>query len=345
MYQSKNGSGWVQSRVRYGNAVYTYEPRFKDGSFREAVIAGTGRIMTFEFQTPYVIAATPADDSVWGIYKDGCKNGLVVNGETTGPVEVSTDRGATWFDAGPLDEELDLTDQVKGHQQYWIRFSGLKNPKLRMTTICQVNMAVLPRLTDGENRIHYQASGRALTSAGPNLDQAKAQVIEGSMDSSKVVLELKSPRSEKIIGVYAASWNQSGAPPRDCRYQIEMSRDGGSSWSPVVKDAQILRRGSEPGDFWSQSFTYGGIEFPPVDGPMQIRFSNDGGRKYRKVEAHLVYEVAKPSPVTVTFGWTNGGGNVQTTSHRYAKGSLNANWTFDAGEKVETRWVEMSCTD
>ena len=58
--------------------------------------------MTFEFYTPYVIAATPPNDKPWGIYDAGGKNGLVLHGKATCPVKLSVDQGKTWHDAGTL---------------------------------------------------------------------------------------------------------------------------------------------------------------------------------------------------------------------------------------------------
>jgi hypothetical protein len=80
--------------------------------------------VTFTFTTPYIIAATPPDDSAWGIYSDGCRNGLVLGGRADCPVAVSTDRGATWQDCGPFRDGMDLTDRVKGHRQYLLRLGA-----------------------------------------------------------------------------------------------------------------------------------------------------------------------------------------------------------------------------
>ena len=49
-----------------------------------------------------------------------------------------------------------------------------------------------------------------------------------------------------------------------------------------------------------------------------MRFSNDGRKTYRKVEAHLAYEVVDPSPTQVTFGWKSAAGDLQTATHAYA---------------------------
>src|SRR3954447_13000534 len=98
MYQSKNGTGYKEGQVRYANAVYTYTPDFATGGYKEGVVDEAADHVTFEFYTPYVIGATPADDSKWGVYKDGGKNSLVLHGKAACPVQVSTDGGKTWQD-------------------------------------------------------------------------------------------------------------------------------------------------------------------------------------------------------------------------------------------------------
>lgn len=344
MFEAERDAGHHDGQARYGNAVYIYRPNFADGSYREALVNETDDSVTLEFSTPYVIAATPPVTSDWGIYQQGCRNGLTMTGIDGIKTEVSTDRGVSW---GISDTANDLTDLVKGHQQYWLRLHAspqkLAASDLVITTVCQLNPAILPRLHDGENRIHFQASGRALVSAGPNRDQALAHCIDGELGSSSVTLELASPRGEKVVGLHAASHNQSGSPPNpDVRYRIDYSLDGGSSWRPIVDDRSIQLNGSQPKDHWSQSFTYGSLDLDSHDGPVQIRFRNDGGKKYRRVEAHLVYQTPGTDATTVRFGWTT---NEQkqdaeltfATDHDPAK-----DWLIDTGESVTTRWVEMS---
>ena len=113
----------------------------------------------------------------------------------------------------------------------------------------------------------------------------------------------------------------------------------------MVKDWKIVRRAPEPKDFWSQSFCWGDVELPkPTAEPVRVRFSNDGGKTYRKVEAHLAYEDAKPSPTEVTFAWTEAGGPTKTATHTFAAapGKEDTSWTVPAGQKVETKWVEYA---
>src|SRR5262249_36609946 len=59
MYQSKTGTGYKPGQARFANAVYTYAPDFGTDDYKEGVVEESADQVTFEFHTPYVIAATP----------------------------------------------------------------------------------------------------------------------------------------------------------------------------------------------------------------------------------------------------------------------------------------------
>jgi hypothetical protein len=313
------------------------------------VVSEDDKQVTFEFYTPYVIASTPANDTKgWPIYEPGGKNGLVLSGKAGVAVQVSTDRGRTWKDAGTLSERLDATDLAKGYQQYWLRImspaNALSGSGLTITTVCQMNSSIIPRLKDGGTKVTFQASGQGLVSAGPTKEQAAAHVVDGALESRTVTLELSTPRKERATRLFAAAHVGSSNPPNpDVKYQVEYSTDGGKTWAPVLKDWQIPRRPQEPGDFWSQSNLFGNVELKDVTGPVRVRFSNDGGKPFMKVEAHLFYAVQKQAPTVVTFAWKEDGGAVKTASHTYAAGSAeDSSWSIPTGNKVETIWIEYS---
>jgi len=350
MYKSTKGTGTSRGS-RYGNAVYTYVPDFKGGSYKEGVIDEDDHHVTFEFYTPFVIACTPADRKKEGegdlsVYEDGAKNGLVVLGKGIGPVRVSVDQGRTWKEAGPSVEGADLTDVVKGHTQYWIRFEAsakdLAETGLALRTVCQTNQALVPHLRDGKNRITFSAGGRGFLSAGPDVPQAEAHVVDGKFGSPSVTLELAPPRHEKAVCIYAMEHLASGSPPSDTVYQIECSTDGGRTWTPVVKDWKILRRGDEPDDFWSQSMCYGDAALDHVPGPVRVRFTNNGKRTISRAEAHLVYEAPSTGPIEITFAWKENGGPLKKESRLYpgTPGKEDSSWELPTGDKVETVWVE-----
>jgi hypothetical protein len=304
--------------------------------------------VTFEFTTPYIIACTPANDKDWGVYDAGASNGLVLSGKADCAIHISTDHGATWHDAGLLAGSLDLTDVVKGCQQYWLRFAApvnrLQEKNITWRTICQGNTALIPHLQDGKNTITFAASGLASLSAGPSVAQAQAHVIAGQFGSPAVTLELTAPRGATPVQIYASSWQSSGVPPAPVRYHIESSLDGGKSWQPVVKDWVIQRRVPEPPDFWSQSFCYGEAPLSTTASvPVQIRFRNDGRKNYLRCEAQLIYRVEKPTQTKVTFAWSEQGSANKTAEHIFtADTNKEQTWNFTAGKNVVTQWVEFT---
>jgi hypothetical protein len=345
MHNSRNGTGYKVGQARFANAVYDYTPDFKGGGYREGVVAEGDAQVTFEFYTPYIIGATPANDKSWGVYDAGGRNGLVLHGKAACPVSVSVDQGLTWQEAGAFTDGLDLTDFVKGRRQYLLRFGAgakaLADSGLRMTTACQANGSVLPRLKDDGARVNFAASHRAVISAGPNREQAKTHVVEGGFDTPRVTLELATPRQESVAAIHAVGHVASSNPPSaDVKYRIEYSTDGGKSWKPLVKDWSIPRRGNEPTDFWSQSLCYGSVELAGTDAKSaRVRFANDGGKKYLRAELHLVYRTAAADGTKVTFDWTEAAG-AKRESHLFAAGK-NEPWDLKTGKNTQTRWVEF----
>ncbi len=352
MFGSKKGAGATAKtgQARYANAVFTYRPDFASGDYKEAVVAEDDGQVTFEFRSPFVIAATPPNDKPWGIYDAGCKNGLVVRGSGGAAVAVSVDRGATWHDAGRLSgDPLDLTDRVKGFRQYRLRLSAgakqLAGSGLEVTTVCQANAAVMPRLKDGGTAVRFEESGRAVVSAGPTLPQVAAHVVDGKFGSPAVTLEVSTPRGEAVDRVYVAAHAQSGSPPRpDVKYQVEASADGGRTWRPVVKDWAVERRGAEPADFWSQSFVWGKADSVGADGStptVRVRFSNSGKKPFVRAEVHVAYRPAAKDPTRVTYAWDDATGP-HTATHTFTGAAGEPAWTVPTGTGVRTRWVEMA---
>lgn len=342
------GTGFHPGQARFGNAVYTYRPNFKDATYREAVILQNDREIVLEFQTPFIIAATPANDSDWGIYQPGCRNGLVLQGRGIDSVSVSVDRGGSWHEAGGLaGREMDLTDQAKGHRQYWLKLglpaAEIAAAELEIRTVCQANPAMFPRLKDDGSSVTFEASNRAVVSAGPNRDQAQQHVIEGKFDSPHVTMQIATPRGEVIDRLYAATHIASSSPPDpNIHYQIEYSVDEGRSWQPVVNDWQIVRQGVEPPDFWSQSFCYGDVALSDSDHiAVQVRFRNDGGKRNLRSEAHLSYRVPGEDRCRVTFMWSDERGENRSAERTFSTAEPDS-WAIDTGRNVTMKAVEFT---
>jgi hypothetical protein len=344
MHGSKDGTGHHEGQARYSNVVYIYHPDFRSNDYQEGMIEQTANYMTFEFYTPYIIAATPPNNKDWGIYDLGCRNGLIVRGLGDTRVEVSPDQGTHWF-SGELSPELDLTDFVKGHRQYWLRFwaspNDLAKARIEIQTVCQAAIGVLPRLKEDGATVSYESSGRGIVSAGPNLTQAKPHIVAGKFDSPQVTLELATPHGEEALEIYTAAHVASGNPPTsDIKYQIEYSIDASKTWKPVVKDWTVPRQGEEPKDFWSQSMCYGSTKIEGDTAKVLVRFRNSGGRNYLRAEAHLVYRARGADAVNVTYFWTDSRGE-HIESRRIGAGRQTDKWTLRTASNVRNRWVEI----
>jgi hypothetical protein len=337
MFKATSPSPYKDGQARFANAVYTYAPDFSTSDYKEGVIDESDAHVTFEFYTPYIIGCTPPNfQKEWAIYEPGGTNGLVLSRAT--PCAVSVDQGKTWKEASGVD----LTDLVKGHRQYFLRFNAPAKSLagLSWRTVCQASVSTLPRLKDGGTRVSFASSGSAIVSAGPTLPQAQARVVEGAFGTRAVTLEVATPRGEPAFRVVVAGHVASSAPPDPkVKYQVEMSVDGGKSWSPVVRDWQVERRGEEPKDFWSQSLVYGAADVPDATS-VRVRFRNDGGKSWMRGEAHLVYRTPSKDATKVTFAWTDDGG-AQEASHVFAAGAPEP-WDLKTGKNVQTRWVDFA---
>jgi hypothetical protein len=346
MYGSKEGTPHRDGQARYANAVFTYQPDFKTEDYREGVIEETDAHVIFEFQSPYLIAATPGNDGPWGIYDPGCRNGLVASCNKRVEVSISVDRGQSWNYCGFMDNSLDLTDYCKGYRQYFLKVHAprktLTDAELKFVTVCQANSSVIPQLKDGGSIIHFATSGTAIDSIGPTLAQAKSAVVAGAFESPKVTLQAVPPRNAKAVEVYAIAQVASSNPPSpEVAYQIEYSLDQGKAWQPMLKDWRITRQGEEPPDFWSQSFCWASTKLKePAAGPIQVRFANNGGKRYRRAELHVAYKVPKQDATKVTFAWKDDAGEHEA-SHVFSPNE-GADWTIPTGKNVITKAVTFS---
>ena len=267
MYGSRDGAGYKPGQARFANAVYTYDPDFAAGDYREGVDR-RGRpprrpsSSTRPTSSPRRRRTTPRGAST----SPAARNGLVLAGKATCPVAVSIDRGKTWQDCGPLRRRPGPDRPRQGAPAVPPAVSG-RAPRrwpgrgLTIITVCQANASIMPRLKDGGTT--RDASPRP---AGPwsrparTCGQAAGARRRGRVRHAEGRRWSWPPRA-------ASRWWPSTPPPTstrgnppdpDVRYQIEIldrrrGRPGGR-WS---KDWTIPRRGDEPNDFWSQSLCWG----------------------------------------------------------------------------------------
>jgi hypothetical protein len=328
--------------MRFGNAVYRWQPDFKHGGYREGLVSESPSHVTLEFYTPYIIGATPPNQSSWGIYDSGCKNGLVLFGSANCRVAVSNDGGSSWKDAGLFHHGMDLTDFVKGHRQYHLRLetgsAELAESGIVIQTVCQLNPAVLPRLKDHGTAIEFSSGGRAIVSFGPNKQQASPKIVAGAFDTPRVTMEIETPRGEAILELYVSAHMASSNPPNpEVKYELEYSLDQGKSWHSLLNHSSFERRVVEPDDFWSQSLWSGSKRLSGTDTRrVQVRIRNDGGKRVMRAECHLVY-AANQKAAEVTYAWRNDAGD-QSKTHQMNHGET---WSLETGKDVSTRWVEI----
>lgn len=341
MHGSQSGTPHPDGQARFANVEYVYRPNFSNGDYREGLADEDDDSVTFEFQTPYIIGATSPNDSTWKIYDSGCRNGLVLTGNASCLVSVSTDAGRTWQASQTFVDGIDLTDAVKGRSQYWLRFDAhareLAGSQVSIRTVCQANVAVLPRLKDEGTTIPYEASESAVRSMGPELNLAQAYVTDGGFGDKVVTMSARSAKPIKRI--YAAAHAASSSPPHpDVTYRIEYSLDGRKTWQPIVKDWSIPRRGDEPRDFWSQSFCYGSSDVDiPSGTDLHVRFRNNGSKRFLRAEMQLIEKTQPSDPVRVTYNWSESTGQ-RLESHVFNSRGI---WQLETRKGVRTHWVEF----
>jgi hypothetical protein len=277
---------------------------------------------------------------------------LVIESSKPLAMSLSVDRGKSWTQAATAmtgeTYRVDLTDAAKGHRQYWLRIESgaeeLKGSDLKITTVCQANSSIIPRLTDNGSVIQFKSSGLALESAGPNMDQATRHIVDGKFDSPRVTLQLAAPRNAALAQVHAATHVASSNPPSpDFTYRIEYSIDGGKTWTDMVNDWRITRQGEQPADFWSQSFCWGSAALPETARDVQVRFRNDGGKRNMRSEVHVAYRLPSEDATRVTFHWKDQAGlHTQSQTFEPVVQGASPEWNLATGTGVETLWVEYS---
>ncbi|MFH1377741.1 MAG: carboxypeptidase-like regulatory domain-containing protein [Planctomycetota bacterium] len=351
-YRTTDDSAKVYARDngRFGNGVYTWAPNFTNSSYQEGVINETSGDVTFDFYSPYAIAATPANTGLlaspnYNNVQPGATNGLIITSAASSvTVQTSIDRGATWSTAKALSGSVDLTDDVKGYHQYFIRFNAgapaLSGLNIEMRTVVMLNDCTVPRLADSNSTVTYQASGKAVLAAGPTIPQAAAF---GYALGNTVTMTLDTPNSEKILELYVVGKIASGVPPTQDPFHIQYSTNGGSTWTYIVQNWKCDLLGYQTGDWHSTAYLFGDINISAANASsVQVKFWSGAGRQYLLCNVYAVYETPNDNDMEVTYSWTDSGGAKQA-SHTYSAGQTtpDSSWVVPTTTSVETKWVEM----
>ncbi len=230
-------------RARFGNAVFTYKPDFQSGSYKAGVAAEDEKSVTFEHCSPYVIAAMPKNKNC---LQAGCRMGLVLNGKAHCQVCLSLDKMQNFTAPVDFSDGLDLTDLVKGHYQYWLKFmapaSSLAGKDIALTTRCMASGYVMPQLKPDGTQVKFNASGLGVSTIGPQAKAIRENLSAGALDEPSFTVKLNTPHGEKIETVCWAVRSPTGCPPKPgLAFKAEYSTDG-KQWKVLREDSRWRRR-------------------------------------------------------------------------------------------------------
>jgi hypothetical protein len=337
--------GSPDRRARFGNAVFTYKPDFKGGSYKAGVAAEDDKSVTFEHCSPYIIAAKPVNKKC---LQPGCTLGLVLNGKADCKVCVSWDKMQTFSEPVDFTDGLDLTDLVKGRYQYWLKFlapaAGLADKGITITTRTMASGYVMPQLKPNGTQVTFNASGLAATTIGPQAKAIRKNIEDGALDKPSFTVKLKTPHGEKIKTVCWATRSPTGCPPKpEMAFKAEYSTDG-KQWKVLRDNWRMLPPVPyEAPDTWSQSFFYGTNDISAdAASEVLVRVSNNLGKRYQMGQFTLIYETKNDAKTKVTYCWDEAG-QEKTAEHVYPAGAkMDSSWTIETGKEPKMKWVEMT---
>ena len=329
---------------------------------------GPGSV-TFEHFSPYVICGDPTDDA--NPMTGPATGGLVISGKAQGAVRltISADQGQTWESAGELRGEFatDVTDLVKGRYGWHARFDwsgdgGLDD--LQFTTVTQVCQAIYPRLRGGGSAVTYRAASRAVVPVLPNFglpEEKIAGLEQKSLRSANVVY---SPRTKNSRYAWQTTNNEPGIvvfkidspselaevtaavrfsvrvpPPENCDFHLDLSLDGGQTWSPLAK-AEM-----PPDNEYSSGWMFGtqAIKTSDVKSALVRAHFYNGGYQAGLIDVQLygVRRTGTPQAAEVTFGWKEAG-QPRKFSQPVPAGSTEQVFTVPTGENPVDDFVRIA---
>jgi hypothetical protein len=357
-------------RWREGIVTASENVTSREGSLQPA--DGKPASVTFAHFSPYVICGDPADDA--NPMTGKATDGFVITGKASGGVrlEVSADQGQTWHGAGLLRDSfrLDLTDVSKGRYGWQARFSLLKESSLarvEFRTTTQVCQAIYPRLAPGGSEVTYRAASRAVVPVLPDFGRSEAETErfeERSLRSPNVAYQ---PRTKDSRFSYRTTNNKPGRvvfridsptdlvevtaavrfgvrvpPPENCDFHLELSLDGGQTWS-------ALARADMPADNeYSSGWMYGREQVTRPGTRQALVRANfyQGGYQTGIIEAQLygVRRTEAPQASTVTYAWREGERMREHVEH-VAPGKSEHRFIVPTGPTIADEFVRIAVAD
>src|SRR5262249_23665986 len=86
-----------------------------------------------------------------------------------------------------------------------------------------------------------------------------------------------------------------------------------------------------------------GIDQPDVKA-VQVRFHNEGGKRFARCEAHLAYRTGGTDATRATFAWYDAAGPHTASRTFPAAGAASdkpLTWPPPTGDNVRPRWVQL----
>lgn len=373
-----------RGQTTYGNAIFDYAPDLTNDTFREGTtehqnvapsptglraVDGKPATVIFEHFSPYVICGDPVDNEDPMQHK--ATDGLVVSGVSQGEIkaQISPDQGQTWHELPAQRDRIqwDLTEFVKGRYGWCLRLSWFGDAQLRelkMTTTCQVNQAMYPRLKPGGSTVTYRAGGRSVVPVLPLLSDETATVQQyedrakrsanidfiGRRPGQRTAYNVRGPKPASVvfkvnspsdlIGLSAAARFTVRSPsPPGAEYALSWSVDDGDTWKQLGHVA--LPADNE----FSSGWVYGKVDDIPADARSAlVRVDlNGGGYQTGLVTAELygLRKTAAPSAATITYGWTEDGRD-REHSFEVPAGAITATSNVPTGKSIRDKFVRIS---
>ena len=329
---------------------------------------GKAAWVTFFHRSPYVIAGDPVDDknSMSGEATDG----LVISGNTQGKVsiEFSVDEGQSWQEFGFVtgDFKVDLTEFVKGRYGWQIRFlmegqSGID--RLLFDTTCQMNQSIYPRLTAGGSAIFYRAGSRGVVTVQPNFTLAEDQLASVEKSDFRSANLKFQRRTNTLNRVYETTDNQPGQvvfrvkspgpltqinaaakfavrvpTPENADFHLEYSTDNGATW-------KALGEADLPTDNqYSSGWVYGSAKIAESDVREALvrvhLYQNGYATGLLDFEGYGIYETPSTRPLTITYGWKEGG-TLETFVETVDAGVTEKRFRVPTGDQVVDEFVRL----
>ena len=239
---------------------------------------------------------------------------------------------------------------------------------LAFTTVTQVCQAIYPRLKAGGATVTYRAASQAvvpvLPSLWPQARMRQRRYEEKTLRSPNVVYV---PRTTQSRVAYQTTNNKPGVvvfridspteltevsaavrfgvrvpPPPGCDFHLDLSLDGGQTWSPMSK-ADI-----PPDNEYSSGWMFGrtAVERPGTEDRPDSRHFYNGGHQAGLIDVQLygLRRTASPQAATLTYGWKEES-RKQEFTQTLAAGTREQKFVVPTGGTVVDEFVRIAAPD